>query len=122
MGVAVTNNQARFIGWHAISLIRIALDQDSVMRVYFYNPNSDSGQDWGGGVVVSTHGKGERFGEASLPFEQFLSRLYIYHDDPVDVHNPAVIPPQLLARTRDMALASWAQGRIQTELAAHADA
>ena len=43
-------------------------DPDNVMRVYFYNPNNDSGQNWGGDVLVSTSGKSERYGEASLPF------------------------------------------------------
>ncbi|GGO53750.1 hypothetical protein GCM10012287_41140 [Streptomyces daqingensis] len=47
------------------------------MRVYVFNPNNDSGQDWGDGVVVSTAGNGERFGEASLPFDQFASRLHV---------------------------------------------
>jgi len=70
-GIAITDSNARFVGWHAITLIRVALDQEELMRVYFYNPNNDSGQDWGNGVVVSTQGHGERYGEASLPFPQF---------------------------------------------------
>lgn len=83
-GVAVTDSAARFIGWHAITILRVALDPLDCMRVYFFNPNNDSGQNWGDGVTVSTAGQGERFGEASLPFEQFLSRLYIYHYDPLE--------------------------------------
>jgi hypothetical protein len=34
------------------------------MRVYFYNPNNDSGQDWGDGIVVSIADNGEDYGEA----------------------------------------------------------
>lgn len=83
-GIAVTDSAARFIGWHAITILRVSLDPQETMRVYFYNPNNDSGQDWGDGVVVSTAGCGERFGEASLPFEQFASRLYIFHFDPLE--------------------------------------
>ncbi len=83
-GIAITDSAARFIGWHAITLLRVALDPDEVMRVYFYNPNNDSGQNWGDGVVVSTADKGERFGESSLPFVQFASRLYIFHRDPLE--------------------------------------
>ena len=62
-GIAVTDSAARFIGWHAITILRASLDPSDVMRVYFYNPNNDSGQDWGDGVKVSTSGNGERFGE-----------------------------------------------------------
>ena len=83
-GVAVTDSSARFVGWHAITILRAALDPEGTMRVYFFNPNNDSGQDWGDGVVVSTAGHGERFGESSLPFEQFASRLYIFHFDPLE--------------------------------------
>lgn len=83
-GIAVTDSAARFIGWHAITILRVSLDPQETMRVYFYNPNNDSGQDWGDGVVVSTAGNGERFGEASLPFEQFASRVYIFHFDPLE--------------------------------------
>jgi len=43
-GIAVTDSTARFIGWHAITILRVSLDPRDVMRVYFYNPNNDSGQ------------------------------------------------------------------------------
>ncbi|WP_036232651.1 hypothetical protein [Marinobacterium litorale] len=112
-GVAITDSGARFVGWHAITLIRIALDQEGVMRVYFFNPNNDSGQNWGNGVIVSTQGHGERFGEASLPFPQLLSRLYVFHDDPGGpmVRTEAVVPTEELEATRRMALESWAADR-----------
>ncbi|MPS31730.1 MULTISPECIES: hypothetical protein [unclassified Salinivibrio] len=113
VGIAVTSSQGRFVGWHAITLIRIALDQDSVMRVYFYNPNNDSGQDWGHDVVVSTQGKGEQYGEASLPFEQFLSRLYLYHDDTIQVGIKSPLPSEALNEIKRMAFESWAQERIE---------
>ncbi|TGN37706.1 hypothetical protein E5Q11_17420, partial [Marinobacter confluentis] len=90
-GVAVTDSAARFIGWHAITILRIARHPEGVMRVYFYNPNNDSGQHWGGDVQVSTARKGERFGEASLPFEQFASRVYIFHFDPLERGEPAEV-------------------------------
>ncbi|ODQ00651.1 hypothetical protein [Salinivibrio sp. SS2] len=111
VGIAVTNSQGVFVGWHAITLIRIALDQDSVMRVYFYNPNNDSAQNWGHDVVVSTQGKGEQYGEASLPFEQFLSRLYLYHDDTIAVGTPTEFPDDAIGRIKQLALDSWAKDR-----------
>lgn len=110
-GVAVTDSMARFVGWHAITLIRVALDQEDVVRVYFFNPNNDSGQDWGHGVVVSTQGHGERFGEASLPFVQLASRLYIFHDDPVEEGVNTPVPVEEINKAREMALASWAADR-----------
>ena len=112
-GIAVTDSNAQFVGWHAITLLRVALDQSEVMRVYFYNPNNDSGQDWGDGVVVSTHGHGERFGEASLPFPELASRLYIFHDDPIQMQTDVIeLPREELDRVRDMALKSWAAQRL----------
>lgn len=118
-GIAVTDTSARFIGWHAITLLRVALDPENVMRVYFYNPNNDSGQDWGNGVVVSTAGKGERFGEASLPFEQFASRLYIFHYDPLEPGEPEGINPVALQEVVASVHESWgAQRRGKEEAAA----
>ena len=112
VGVAVTDSNANFVGWHAITLIRVALDQKNVMRVYFYNPNNDSGQNWGNGAVVSTQGHGERFGEASLPFPEFVSRLYIFHDDPLDNSDLAQIPAVELQRVKEMMQKSWASDRM----------
>ncbi|SCZ65882.1 hypothetical protein [Thiohalomonas denitrificans] len=112
-GIAVTDSSARFVGWHAVSIIRVALDQEEVMRVYFYNPNNDSGQDWGNGVVVSTQGYGERYGEASLPFDEFASRLYIFHDDTVVTEGELPVPDEELDTVEQMACASWAAERVQ---------
>ncbi|MBC53975.1 MAG: hypothetical protein CMQ34_09105 [Gammaproteobacteria bacterium] len=111
-GIAVTDTAGRFIGWHAITIQRVVLDPDQVMRVYFYNPNNDSGQDWGHGVVVSTAGSGERFGEASLPFEQFASRLYIFHYDPLEPGNPEAVEQSLLDGIAADVQQSWAAARI----------
>lgn len=111
-GIAVTDSSARFVGWHAITLLRVALDPNDDMRVYFYNPNNDSGQDWGGEVVVSTRGYGERFGEASLPFEQFASRLYIFHFDPLERGEPASVPPDELHAVVSRIIASWGMDRV----------
>ncbi|GGW24405.1 hypothetical protein LG409_11595 [Halomonas sp. NyZ770] len=118
-GIAVTDSAARFIGWHAITILRASLDPSDVMRVYFYNPNNDSGQDWGDGLKVSTAGNGERFGEASLPFEQFLSRLYIYHYDPLESGKLATVSEEELERVKGYLHRSWGATRIPpTELQA----
>ncbi len=110
-GIAVTDSAARFVGWHAITILRLALDQDGVMRVYFFNPNNDSGQDWGDDVVVSTEGHGERYGEASLPTAQFASRLYLFHYDPLEPGHPATVPDEEVAAAAAMARNTWAENR-----------
>jgi len=120
-GVAVTDSAARFIGWHAITILRVALDQDEAMRVYFYNPNNDGGQDWGDGVVVSTAGHGERYGESSLPFAEFASRLYIFHFDPLEPGDPGAVDETVVAGCAGRVRGSWAVDRIP-ELAAQAAA
>ncbi|GLQ38396.1 hypothetical protein GCM10007908_20160 [Rhizobium albus] len=111
VGIAATTNTGTFIGWHAISLIRVSLDQDGVMRVYFYNPNNDSGQDWGNGTVVSTEGHGERFGEASLPFEQFAAYVYIFHDDPISAGDCSIVPASLVDKVVALTAAGWGMSR-----------
>ncbi|MGY6695548.1 MAG: hypothetical protein ACXIUW_05890 [Roseinatronobacter sp.] len=112
-GIAVTDSNGVFLGWHAITIVRVGLDQSGEMRVYFFNPNNDSGQDWGLGIVVSTHGNGERLGEGSLPFAQFASRLYIFHDD--GLRTPLTVPvaDAEITAIRDMAVQSWARDRVE---------
>ena len=83
------------------------------MRVYFYNPNNDSGQDWGKGVTVSTEGYGEQHGESSLPIGEFTSRLYIFHYDVTDwqLHNVEV-PPEEVQAVRSLMENSWGADRL----------
>ncbi|MDT8895744.1 hypothetical protein RSO41_13890 [Halomonas sp. I1] len=111
-GIAVTDSAARFIGWHAITILRAGLDPEGLTRVYFYNPNNDSGQNWGDGVTVSTAGRGERFGEASLPFDQFASRLYIFHHDPLERGELAEVPQDELDRVIGYIERSWGADRL----------
>ncbi|MGR3566550.1 MAG: hypothetical protein ACU0CN_02260 [Pseudooceanicola nanhaiensis] len=111
-GIAVTDAQQRFVGWHAIAILRVAEDQYGKMRVYFYNPNNDSGQDWGNGVVVSTAGHGERHGEGSLEFDAFLSRVYLFHDEPLRNRHGEDIPAEVIEAVRAQAVASWASDRV----------
>lgn len=111
-GIAVTDSAARFIGWHAITLLRVSLDPQQVMRMYFYNPNNDSGQDWGDGVVVGTAGNGERFGEASLPFEDFVSRVYIFHYDPLEPGDPTQVETPYVHTVIDKIQRSWGKNRL----------
>lgn len=114
-GIAATDSASRFIGWHAITILRVALDPQKVMRVYFYNPNNDSGQNWGHDVVVSTAGNSERFGESSLPFEQFASRLYIFHYDPLEPGELALVSDDEMQSVIDLVHSSWGASRLPVE-------
>ncbi len=111
-GIAITDSALRFIGWHAITILRVALDQENVMRVYFYNPNNDSGQHWGDDILVSTAGFSERAGEASLPFEQFASRLYIFHFDPLEPGMVDSVPAEVLDEVSRRIIMSWGASRV----------
>ncbi|MAC34231.1 MAG: hypothetical protein CME38_11605 [Haliea sp.] len=117
-GIAITDSACRFIGWHAICILRVDRDPKDEMRVYFYNPNNDSGQDWGDGLQVSTAGNGERFGEASLPFGQFASRVYIFHYDPLERIDPSVVPAAELEDVQARVLRSWGADRSPATAAA----
>jgi hypothetical protein len=111
-GVAVTDSAARFIGWHAITIQRVALDPENEMRVYFFNPNNDSGQDWGDGLLVDTAGKGERSGESSLTFKAFASRIYIFHCDPLEYGNPEGVPANDIEEVIGYVRRSWGATRM----------
>ncbi|MGR3496458.1 hypothetical protein [Citreimonas sp.] len=111
-GIAFTDATGTFIGWHAITILRVATGRKGETRVYFYNPNNDSGQDWGHGVTVTTGGNGERHGEGSLEFEKFLSRLYLFHDQPHRPERLTDVDVETIARVRSLAVQSWAGNRV----------
>lgn len=107
-GIAVTDSGGRYVGRHAITILRVALTADSQMRVYFFNPNNDRGQDWGQGLNCSVQGHGEIRGEASLPIDQFASRLYAFHYDPLELGELAAVPAADVNRAMQLGLTSWA--------------
>jgi len=107
-GIAVTDSGGRLVGRHAITLIRVNLDREGEMRIYFFNPNNDSGQDWGQGINCSTQSHGERYGEASLPFAEFASRLCVFHYDSREVGDISVVPETDVARATELGRDSWA--------------
>jgi hypothetical protein len=107
-GIAVTDSAARFVGRHAIVIQRVCLSPDNEMRVYFFNPNNDSGQDWGQGINCSTRGHGEIRGEASLPITEFASRLYAFHYDKLELGDIDAIPEDEIERVSQLAFDSWA--------------
>ncbi|WP_404366095.1 hypothetical protein [Marinobacter sp.] len=110
-GIAVTDSAARLVGRHAISIRRVALDPEGEMRVYFYNPNNDSGQNWGQGINCAIQGTGERFGEASLPFAEFASRLFVFHYDTLEVGDMEAVPAADVERVMELGRGSWAKDK-----------
>ncbi|MGB3624210.1 MAG: hypothetical protein WA989_00180 [Henriciella sp.] len=111
-GLAVTDSSARFVGWHAIAIMRVAEDPSGEMRVYFFNPNNDSGQDWGNGIVVSTSGYGEFHGESSVPIGDFASRLYIFHADPLGRDAYDTVPQDEVDAIKTQIMESWGSDRV----------
>ncbi|MCC5887466.1 MAG: hypothetical protein JJT88_13620 [Gammaproteobacteria bacterium] len=110
-GIASTTSSGEFVGWHAIAIQRVGLGPSGDMRVYFNNPNNEGRQDWGGGVVTSVTGQGEIPGESSLSFDQFCSRLYLFHYDPLEQGEPDAVDAKVIAEIAHAAAASWAAGR-----------
>lgn len=110
-GIASTTSAGDFVGWHAIAIQRVGLTPAGEMRVYFNNPNNEGRQDWGAGVETSVSGNGEIPGESSLPFEQFCSRLYLFHFDPLEHGQPDQVDAEAVARIAEGARTTWAVGR-----------
>jgi len=110
-GIATTDYSGALVGWHAISIQRVACDPHGDWRVYFFNPNRDKGQNWGQGMITSTHDHGELEGESSLPFEQFLARVYVFHYKKRETGDAEAVPADAVARVRTLIAESWAAGK-----------
>ena len=78
-GITIYNQSGKILGAHAVLIQRVAYDPESCLRVYFYNPNSDSLQVWRNSIQTSVSGHGELEGESSLLFDDFLYFLYAFH-------------------------------------------
>ncbi|WP_139378326.1 hypothetical protein [Mesobacillus jeotgali] len=78
-GILMYDRNGNLLGPHAILIQRIEPTQDGDLRVYFFNPNNDSHQHWYNGVMTSVKDYGERHGEASLRFDDFIKCLYAFH-------------------------------------------
>lgn len=108
VGILITTAAGVLLGFHAVSLLRVT-EHDGQTRAYFLNPNDEGRQDWGQDICPTVYGNGERAGESSLPFDQFVSRLYAYHYNPrdaaerdlADVDDPHV--PSIVRASRE----SW---------------
>jgi len=108
VGIFITDKAANFLGFHAISLLRVDKDSEGEWRIYFFNPNSVGRQDWGQGIRPEVTGKGEKPGESSLPFAEMTSRLYAYHYNSLRVKElPRNVPNDTVKRIAKLARESW---------------
>ncbi len=107
VGIFITNSFGNFLGLHAVSIQRIAKDHKGNIRVYFYNPNNDSSQDWGQGIQPSVTGFNEFPGESSLPFHQFVSRLYAFHYNQYEQGDAYAVDDQIVNKVEKLAQESW---------------
>lgn len=112
VGIFITNVHGELHGLHAVSIQRIKKDQNGNARIYFYNPNNDSGQNWGQGIIVSVSGFGELEGEASLPFHEFVSRMYAYHYNPFQQGDTYMVEDSLVKEVEVLARDSWGKNYI----------
>ena len=107
VGICVTNGHGDYLGPHAISIQRISEGPDGELRVYFFNPNNEGRQDWGGNVIPTVKGYGELAGESSLPFNSFISRLYAFHFNPYEEGDAYAVPEEALESIEEAARQSW---------------
>ncbi|KHE68788.1 hypothetical protein LD39_13950, partial [Halobacillus sp. BBL2006] len=92
---------------HAVSITRIARDLNGEYRVYFYNPNNDGSQNWGQEIEPSVNGNGEVEGESSLPFHEFVSRLYAFHYNPYEQGDAYAVENETVSQVSHLAKESW---------------
>lgn len=113
LGIFITGSDGRFLGFHAVSLLRVKQDQKGVWRAYFFNPNNEGRQNWGQGINPSVSEHGEKHGESSLPFYQFVSRVYAFHFNSMeaDAHIDTVSNNDV-SKVQKLAKQSWGQQYI----------
>jgi hypothetical protein len=107
VGIFITNVHGKLLGLHAVSIQRITKDASGKYRIYFYNPNNDSGQNWGQGIEPSVSGNGELEGESSLPFHEFISRMYAFHYNPYEQGELYLVEDSDVEEVERLAKESW---------------
>jgi hypothetical protein len=109
VGLLITNVHGRFLGYHAVSIQRVAEDDAGKVRVYFFNPNNEGRQNWGKGVEPSVVDHGEIPGESSLPFDHFAAHLYAFHYNQMEVGDPDAVPKEIVAEVTTHAKEGWGE-------------
>ncbi|MFJ8237469.1 hypothetical protein ACIQ34_17325 [Ureibacillus sp. NPDC094379] len=112
VGIFITNVHGELLGLHAVSIQRIDKDPNNDIRIYFYNPNNDSTQNWGQGIKASVSGFGELEGESSLPFHEFVARMYAYHYNPYEQGDTFMVEDKLVETVETLAKNSWGKNYV----------
>ena len=113
VGIFITNAQGEMLGFHAVSLLRVAASPQGEMRAYFLNPNNEGRQDWGQDIKPQVSGNGERPGESSLPVQQFAARTYAFHFNSLQVNaHLGEVSDELVKEVYQMAHESWGRNYI----------
>ncbi len=107
VGLMITNSHGEKLGAHAVLLQRIQDDTHGKLRTYFYNPNNEGRQAWGQDIQPSVSGNGELEGESSLPFHEFVSRLYAFHYNPYEEGDAFAVPDSSISEIRTLVEESW---------------
>lgn len=109
VGIFITNSFGDLLGLHAISIQRIAKDKSETYRIYFYNPNNDGSQDWGQDIKPTVTEHRELPGESSLPFPEFVSRLYAFHYNPHEQGDAFALDDNIVKEIETKAQESWGE-------------
>ena len=115
VGIFITASNGKLLGFHAVSILRVA-QHDGAYRIYFLNPNNEGRQKWQSDILPMVAGNGEVPGESSLPFHQFVSRLYAYHYKPLEVGGIYDVPEDEIQKVVDIAKSSWGESYIWQEI------
>lgn len=108
LGIFITSSHAEFLGYHAVSLLRVKQGPGGEWRAYFYNPNNEGRQNWGQNIVPSVASNGEKHGESSLPFYQFASRVYAFHYNSLEAGTTVEeIELEEFPKVEELARKSW---------------
>ncbi|HKK39298.1 MAG TPA: hypothetical protein VJ949_07765 [Cryomorphaceae bacterium] len=118
VGIFVTTSKAELLGFHAVSLLRVALDENTNdYRCYFLNPNNEGRQDWGQGIKPTVFGHGEKYGESSLPVAHFAARAYAYHYNALQNEDqPEKVPTTIIDQITKLAKESWGKAYAWSDI------
>ena len=117
VGIFVTTNRGAMIGFHAVSLLRIAKDKQGIVRAYFLNPNNEGRQNWGQGIQPAVYGNEEKHGESSLPFYQFAARVYAFHFNSLETKDHIEsVPAEEIEKVESLARESWGKAYVWSEI------
>ncbi len=116
VGIFLTGASGALLGFHAVSILRVAKFEGEY-RTYFLNPNNEGRQQWQSDIRPTVSGHGERTGESSLPFYQFATRLYAFHFNPSDMKDLSAVRQEEIDQVTEIAKNSWGVSYTWTDTA-----